>query len=267
MESGFSSFKHFCSNCGYGCDKMSLYKQHCKSKKHIMLKNAQKNMHPKKYNCECGKNYKHIQSYKRHKIKCKFEEEDNIKDLKKKGDTLVNQNEEMTQLLKELIPNMNKPTIHNEYNIKMILNTDYKDAINLSEFIGSLKFDNQDINHTIKNGYVNGISNIFIKGLQELEMKQRPIHCMHLNNEMFYVKENNIWDVENPDNPNIKKAIHDLSTKQIDAAKKFKIQKLNTTSEKEEYCRLVKEITDLDNALSNNKIMKSIAKEVLIDNV
>ena len=264
MKNENNDFKFFCSKCAYGCDKKSLYNQHCKTKKHIMLKNAQKICINEKYDCSCGKVYKHIQSFKRHKSKCNFVEDDSIGELKKQVNTLVTQNEEMTKLLKDLIPNMNRTTIHNEYNIKMILNTDYKDAINLSEFIKSLQFDTQDLNHTIENGYANGITNIFIKGLQDLEIKQRPIHCTHLNNELFYVKENNIWDIEDSSKPNLKKAIATLSNKQINAAKNLK--KTDTIREKEDYCKLVKEITHLD-TISSNKIMKTLAKEVLIDNV
>ena len=57
----------YCAKCDYRCSKPWLFKQHLATKKHkqapsehIMLK------------CECGKQYRHVQSYKRHAKSCPF---------------------------------------------------------------------------------------------------------------------------------------------------------------------------------------------------
>jgi hypothetical protein len=130
-------------------------------------------------------------------------------------DALVLQNEELvkrnneltstivkqTVTIRELIPKMgnnnnNITTNNNQFNIQVFLNEDCKDAINFSEFVKQIQVSLVDLENQAENGYVKGITKLFIENLQGLGMNRRPIHCTDKKRKTLYVKENNEWDKE-----------------------------------------------------------------------
>lgn len=235
--------KHYCEKCDYSCSRLNDFKKHLESKKHITTNTTE--IQPKiRHTCLCGKSYSHRGSLFNHKKNCKFENEnfgkisenlenlensenlekfenfekeknhENIdyKDLFIKSMKVIKKKDEQ---LDRLIPLMEKPrtlnttnnnTTNNQFNINVFLNDKCKDALNLMDFVDSLKLQLKDLETTGKLGYVEGITQIFRNGLNSLELTKRPIHCIH-NDESIYVKENDIWDKENEDGNNIKKAI------------------------------------------------------------
>ena len=48
-----------------------------------------------------------------------------------------------------------------------------------------------DLQYTRDNGYIKGITNIFVKNLCEMPATSRPIHCSDKKNLQFYVKDEN----------------------------------------------------------------------------
>jgi hypothetical protein len=178
----------------------------------------------------------------------------------------------MRDIIKTIIPKIdNKTTINNQFNITMFLNETCKDAINLSDFVNTLKLDVNDLKITRKSGYINGIANIFIKNLELLDLHKRPIHCGNLNNDILYVKDNNIWEQDNSKKEKIKTAINNVSKKQLDIIKKWEKDNpdWNTTEKGTSmYCELVNTATqnNNDNNNDNDKIIKLISKEVVLDN-
>ena len=44
-------------------------------------------------------------------------------------------------------------------------------------------------------GYANGVGEVIVKNLNQIEFKDRPIHCTDVENQQFYVK-NKDWEVE-----------------------------------------------------------------------
>lgn len=267
----------YCENCDYRCDKLFLYKQHCSTKKH---KNKECSKMLKKYapdyKCNCGKEYKHIQSYNRHVKKCLFKNTDKEKqELRTMISTLVTQNQnmllenkEMRELVKDMIPKIGNTTINNKFNLNLFLNEECKDAINLTDFITNLKLELNDLDNTRQHGYITGISNIFIRELKQLELHKRPIHCSDIKREILYVKDNNIWEKDNNDNAIMKGAINSLAKRQIDKIKEWEQANpyWNKTEEgTNNYIKMVQSITECNDDKIDNKIIKTIAKEVIID--
>ena len=269
--------KFVCEKCDYSCDKLFLYKQHCSTKKH---KNGKCSKMLKKYasvyKCECGKEYKHIQSFNRHTKNCIAKNSDREKrELRTMISTLVSQNQnmllenkEMRELVKDMIPKIGNTTINNKFNLNLFLNEECKDAINLTDFITNLKLELNDLDNTRQNGYITGISNIFIRELKQLELHKRPIHCSDIKREILYVKDNNTWEKDNEDNTIMKGAINSLAKRQINKIKEWELENptWNKTEEgRNNYIKMVKTITECDDDKVDNKIIKSIAKEVIID--
>jgi hypothetical protein len=88
--------------------------------------------------------------------------------------------------------NTNNITNNTQFNLQLFLNTDCKDAINLSDFVKTLKITLQDLEFTKTNGIVEGVSSIIVNNLKGMDVHKRPIHCTDLKRETMYVK-NDEW--------------------------------------------------------------------------
>ena len=106
----------------------------------------------------------------------------------------------------------NHNTQNNQFNLQLYLNETCKDAVNLDEFLKSIKLTTQDYVDTGEVGFIEGLTNIFRKELHKLEPHHRPLQCTDVKREVIYVKENDEWtkDIENKKSLNIVKRI-DLS--------------------------------------------------------
>lgn len=283
-ETDFKNENYYCEKCNYQGKNKFLFKQHCNTKKH---KKTECSKMLKKYEtpyvCNCGREYKHVQSYNRHKKNCNYQNkiiknEDENKDLKNLISTLVTQNQnillenkEMRDLVKGMIPkignNYNNTTI-NKFNLNVFLNEECKDAINLTEFVETLKLELEDLEHTREYGYITGLTNIFVRGLKELDFNKRPIHCSDLKREVLYVKDNNIWEKDNNEKDKLKKALAVVSKRQINKIKEWERENPNWDNTEEgttKYIDMIQNLTQHTDIENENKIIKTIAKEVIID--
>lgn len=279
--------KYYCEKCDYSCDKIFLYKQHCKTKKHTKTQCSKMlKKYANFYKCKCGRKYQHIQSYNRHKKTCEsscniildVQEKDQEKaDLRGMISTLITQNQtmlmenkEMRELVKDMIPKIgnNNNTTINKFNLQVFLNEQCKDAINLSDFVETLRLELDDLDTTRQNGYVSGITSIFVRGLRELELHKRPIHCSDLKREVLYVKDNDSWEKDSDNKKKMKQAITTLAKRQIDIIKEWEANNSNWNSTEkgtQEYVDMVHHVTNCSETMNDNKIIKTIAKEVTID--
>lgn len=290
----------YCKKCNYKCVTKFLWNQHKTTLKH----NRQRLATPKKtddtsYVCEyCGKSYKQRSGLWRHKKKCSskisttqneiiksdldnntlLNEHKELKELfknilidheqnNKVKEKMMNQLKEQSDIIKEMIPKLGNNT-NNNFNINVFLNEQCSDAINMSEFVESLKIKLDDIQFTSTNGLVEGVCSVFLNGLKELGMNQRPIHCTDIKREILYIKDNNEWERENGKNK-IKTAINDVASKQRKAIIEWKNKHPNwneTDEGKEEYIQLMQDLMiDITSESNENKIIKNIAKETIID--
>jgi len=65
---------------------------------------------------------------------------------------------------------------HNKtFNMQFFLNETCKDALNIADFVNSVKLSIEDLEYTGKKGYIEGVSNIIVKNLNNLEEYKRPI--------------------------------------------------------------------------------------------
>jgi len=129
---------------------------------------------------------------------------------------LIMENKDFKDKLYELA---SKPSsiIHNtkqHFNIQVFLNETCKNAMNLSEFVNSLVIRNEEFENMGKLGYAQGISNILIRGLKELDETKRPMHCTDKKRETVYIKENNVWNKE-LSQEKMKQLVLDVSFKNV----------------------------------------------------
>ena len=237
------AIKFVCKKCDYKCCKQSDYDKHLLTAKH-KKDDAEDILEDEKlaiqYFCECGKEYKHRQGLWKHKKKCQNTTanvdtdilvENNKPEQSNKDNLieyLIKENSEFKTLIMELIKkdnisNISNNTVSNNtinsnnktFNLQFFLNEQCKDALNIGEFVDSIKVQLTDLENTGRIGYVEGVSKILIKNLNELDVVKRPIHCSDLKREVIYIKDDNKWLKENEDKQVIKKAIKDVANKNI----------------------------------------------------
>jgi hypothetical protein len=167
-------------------------------------------------------------------------------------------------------------TIHNtnttQFNLNIFLNEKCKDAISLTQFVNSLDVGPHHVEYTGVHGYVAGISKIFMDGLRQLDVCKRPIHCTDLKREVLYIKEDNVWEKDNPEKSKFQKAINTVVRKNIQQVSTWVHEnpscEILDTNEYHLHLSIMRQciggdITQED--LNNRKIMRNIAKHVLIN--
>ena len=241
------SAKFVCDICNYRCCKRSEYNKHLLTAKHKILQNptyGDNNINT--YSCPCGKTYKHSSTLYAHKKKCKLnsntDAEENIiisttteiseKDLimliVKQNTELIKENNEFKNMMMKVIENgthnttNNTTNSHNKaFNLNFFLNETCKDAMNIMDFVDSIKLQLSDLEKVGELGYVEGISNIIVKNLNELDVTLRPVHCTDKKRETMYIKDEDKWE-KDESNSKIKKAIKRVASKNQRLLPKFK---------------------------------------------
>jgi hypothetical protein len=152
--------------------------------------------------------------------------------------------------------------------INVFLNQKCKNAMNLADFVDNVKVSLQDLEYTKEHGYIKGISNIFVKNLQDLDPKERPIHCSDKKRMQFYVKEEDKWEKDMA-NAKINKTIDDITTKQIKRIKGWEKKHpdfLSNDSLLHEWHRMIQQITgspdDEERQRNKEQIKKSLGNTI-----
>jgi hypothetical protein len=288
-----------CILCDYKCSKKYNFDRHVATDKHKRIhfgyildtKNEQneQNEQNKYFSCECGNKYKFSQGLSKHKKVCKFNfENKQITENSKKNDNkeeiinyLIKENKEFKNLIVEILKKdtitNNNNTISNNtinsnnktFNLQFFLNETCKNAMNISEFVDSIKLQLSDLENVGKIGYVEGLSNIIIKSLNNMDITERPVHCSDSKRDTIYVKDENKWEKENEDHQKIIKAIEDIANKNTQLIKEWKKvnpECANSKSKKaDQYSHILIEALCSNNDTNNQKVLKKISHEVIID--
>ena len=280
-----------CKICDYISSKKSNYKQHLSTQKHKVslvgdggdIQVTQKKAKNSQFICpNCSKHYQSRNGLWKHKKICQSQMSDNITITENdKFDkdviiSLLKQNSELIELIKKGTTNISNNHINNSnntFNLNMYLQETCKDAMNIDEFVSSIKLSLEDLEHTGKRGYVEGISNIFIKNLNNLENHLRPLHCSDAKREIIYIKENDQWIKETEQKPILTNAIKTIANENI---KQIKVWKdlhpgctLSDSKKNNTYLQIVGNcmigITTEDCVNNVNKIISNISKAVVIN--
>lgn len=195
---------------------------------------------------------------------------------------LINDNKEMIKIIKDqqeqiknMIPKMgntiNNTTNNNNFNLNVFLNEQCKDAININDFIDSLKITLEDLYFTRKNGITQGISNLMINGLRELDVYKRPIHCTDFKRDIVYIKEDDKWEKDS-NNAIMKKTIETVANKQRNKISDWVDLHPNWIEDEKlqyEYLTILNKITEPfeDDDKMEKKIIRNIAREVQITDI
>jgi len=279
--------KYNCETCNYSCSKLSDWNKHLLTAKHkknvvICCTTDTTKKTPQRFRCDCGKEYTHRASLYNHKKKCqKIAEEENTEEEEHNPnestykDLLIKAMKDMSEMRKEMVSmvplignNNNNTTTNNTFNLQFFLNNDCKDALNLTDFIDSLRLQLNDLEYTTDNGHVKGITNIFQTALSNMEETKRPLHCTDLKRETLYIKDNDEWQVDE-DKDIIKEAVEKVTNKNISNTSKW-LEKYPghtdpNSKDFEKYVKMTHNSMGTGEELEQNKIIKNIMKEVKLE--
>jgi len=289
--------EYVCELCHFKCYKKYSWERHILTSKHNMAtecsvsstEKGQNGQKGKLYCCEnCGKEYNDRTGLWRHNKKCTKSDEPSDKQLilqiLKQNSELIKENSELRkeqtdikELILEIVKNgtMNNSnnTIthtnsHNKaFNLNFFLNETCKNAMNITDFVDSIKLQLSDLMEVGELGYVEGISKIIVKNLNNLDETVRPIHCTDKKRETMYVKDEGQWEKEDDNKSKLKKAINKVANKNIRLLPQFreKYPEYKNSSSKisDVHDKLVIEVMETDDG-KKEKIIKNISKATTI---
>ena len=306
MDNKKNAKKYYCEKCDYLSRNKYDFNRHILTRKHLLdnknARNSKKNAKPfssenievpkKLYTCNCGKSYKYQSGLCKHRHKCVLAKKSGVvENIILQNDKFINTNlitsemlndtlQQQKQLI-ETIVEMSKETKNNTTNyynncnnkkmtINVFLNEECKNAMNLTDFIENVKVSLEDLSYTKEHGYAKGISNILVKHLNDMDPKDRPIHCSDKKRLQFYIKEENKWG-KDTDNVKIDKSIDDVSKKQIKQIAEWQQQHpgyVDNDRLLNEYFKITRHVMgggDINEIIQNgNEIKKNISSEVEI---
>jgi hypothetical protein len=219
-----------CECCDYNTSRRGQYDRHMATDKHQNMSNEtnMKQKSSEKFHCQCGIAFRSRTTLWRHKKTCSCEltlQQDDSPD-KDLIMMLVKQNSELLEVLKNGTHNTtnsnNTITNNKTFNLQFFLNETCKDAMNIMDFVDSIKLQLSDLENVGKLGYVEGISSIITSNLKALDVTQRPFHCADNKREVLYIKDEDKWEKEDEAKKKIKKAINRVVSKNQRLLPKFK---------------------------------------------
>ena len=284
----------YCEKCDFECCKKYSWERHLLTAKHSQETNGiiletQKGKKGQNENicCEnCNKEFKTRSGLWKHKKNCNEDIKNNEESQKNETDDkelimmLVKQNSELLEVIKNGTHNTNNShntnntnNSHNKtFNLQFFLNETCKNAMNIMDFVDSIKLQLSDLENVGKVGYVEGISNIITTNLKALDVTQRPIHCADKKREVLYVKDENKWEKEDDDKKKIRKAIKRVACKNQRLLPKFKEEHPDCgnyhSKFSDQYNKIVVESmggSGNNDIEKEDKIIKNISKNVTID--
>ena len=265
------------------------------------------NDEPKQISCICGNNYSHHSSLARHKRTCIaintptptptpesiISNEINTNDFICSDDkvtitkemfiTLVKNSEEMMKIIKEqqlvgpnqVINNHNHNNTTNNiknkntFNLNFFLNEKCKYALNMSEFVESLKITLDDLLFSKTNGISRGVTDVMIKGLKQLDIHKRPIHCTDVKRDTMYIKDEDKWQKDD-NHDKMRNTIIQIAEKERTALQQWAIENpdwIETEQKQIQYLTMVRSICEPIETYDNyeRKIVKNVGKEIIVD--
>jgi len=287
-----------CDICRYKTHHKGHYNEHLNSLRHIQRKQLgnkgnqiddkidDKNLEFENICCNsCNKKFKTRSGLWKHNKKGNCMVCNNTTIIEKTDDKndklieyLMKENKEIKEMILEIVKNGITNTNHSHntthtnshnkaFNLQFFLNETCKNAMNITDFVDSIKLQLTDLMEVGELGYVEGISKIIVKNLNNLDETIRPVHCTDKKRETMYVKDQGEWAKEDDNKTRLKKAINKVADKNIRLLPQFREKhpeyKNSSSKMSDKHDKLVIEVMETDDN-KKEKIIKNISKATII---
>jgi hypothetical protein len=196
---------------------------------------------------------------------------------------MIEQNKTMVELAKKsgnttttttttTTTNTNTNNNNNNFNLNFYLNETCKNAMNITDFVSQLPVNLTNLEDTGRLGFAEGISKIFIDGLKQINVNDRPLHCSDFKRETLYIKNNNEWNKETDNKIILTNAIKHVANKNIkqifEWTKKYPDYNDYRSKKNDKYLKIVSQSmsgsTEEESLKNYSKIIKNIVRETTI---
>jgi hypothetical protein len=295
----------FCEKCAFVSSNRKDYNRHLLTRKHV-LSVASNQIEPKlpqktpEHKCsQCNKIYYSKSGIWNHRKKC-YQSSSNqtitsngadivekqtekpfeglnvntlVLDLLKQNNELQKQLVEMSKQTHIINNTTNNNTQNNQFNLNVFLNEECKDAINIVDFIESLKISVNDLEQTGRLGYVQGITRIFVEALKQLDVTMRPVHCTDIKRETVYIKDQDNWEKENNEKTKLRNVLKKIARKNLKMLPEWQEQNPDfrylDTPENNEFIQIslnsLGPETKEEQDRQEDKIIRNVLKEIIVD--
>ena len=157
------------------------------------------------------------------------------------------------------------------FNLQFFLNETCKDAMNINDFVESIKVQLCDLERFGEIGYVENLSNIITTNLKALDVTERPVHCMDKKRETIYIKDQDKWEKEDDNNTRLRKAIKRIAAKNYKLLPEYREKypgcQYADSKYSDNYNKMVVEAMGGvgDENEKEDKIIRNISKNVVIN--
>jgi hypothetical protein len=196
-----------------------------------------------------------------------------VLDLLKQNNELQKQLVEMSKQTHIINNTTNNNTQNNQFNLNVFLNEECKDAINIVDFVESLKITVKDLQQTGRLGYVQGITRIFVEALKQLDVTMRPVHCTDIKRETVYIKDQDNWEKENNEKTKLRNVLKKIARKNLKMLPAWQEEnpefRYLDTPENNEFIQI--SLNSLgpesreEQQRQEDKIIKNVLKEIVVD--
>lgn len=272
-ESEVSTHSYYCECCDFNTKNKYDFNRHNQTKKHRQILNLNQENNLQKSNKISDSKQEQISSSLTSDIVMEL-----LKQNKEIQTSLVEQNKELHNTLMKI--SKQQTVIHttnnitnNQFNLNVFLNEECKNALNIEDFVDSLKLTVNDIEETGKLGYTQGISRIFVKALKDLDVTMRPFHCTDIKRETVYIKDQDSWEKENAEKTKLRNVLKQIARKNLKMLPEWQEQnpdfKYLDTPENEKFMQislssLGSEYKDEQDKMEE-KIIRNVLKEVVLE--
>ena len=290
--------KFLCEKCNYISSRESQYLRHCLTAKHKNLTKSYENVQESStaFICnKCNKNYKSRMGLWQHSKKCLIEhspeltvtenpvspqiiDADMFMELINRNKELQNMLAQQTELVNKLIErepitntingNVTNNNNNQKFNLNFFLNETCKDAMSIQEFLENIRITFEDLMLIGNTGFVNGVSDILIKQLRDLDISKRPIHCTDSKRDTIYLKENAAWNKDDKDKTKLKQIIEKIEYRNVVALRDWCNEnpdaRVNNTPNNLLKDKIYFQTLQGDDK-TRDKIIKNISREVTVE--
>ena len=238
-----SPLKYNCEYCYYFTSSKGDFNKHILSAKHQKMTKGD-NTSTKIHSCSCGKEFKYRQGLSRHKKVCKettdtpsipnnmstiidnptivielLKQNQEFKDLileerREFQKIITDQSAKMMELAGNMGNHHNTTTTnsHNKFNLNVFLNEQCKDAMTLKDFVKNIEISMEEFIETGEHGFVDGLSQVLIQRINDMDIHDRPFHCTDLKRETVYIKDAEKWE-KDENKEKLRKAVKGVAYK------------------------------------------------------
>ena len=217
--------EYHCDLCNYVTIRLSSHRKHQNTKKHQERatfepsqkggkKEVKRRVNMKDNCCYCNKKLSKKNIYRHYKVCKKKKQQEEIKDklieqlleereqlLKDKNNDrkaltkLEETNEKLVSMAKNMSEQPNETTI-NQYNMFYIIKN-FTDAQNIEDVMKE-PLNDQEKKYILNNGALRGCSKLIKdRCITNLDLRNRPFHCLDMSRNKFLLRTNDNWDVDN----------------------------------------------------------------------